>query len=401
MAGKPGIMTAPRNLRPVPLEPLTASPLVSVLMPVHNYAAYLAKAIRSVLEQTYEVFELIVCDDGSTDNSLEIARVFAGQDSRVRIVEKSNGGHASALNAAWLESRGEIICLLDPDDLYTPVKLERVVGRFLERPQVGLIVHSMVIIDEEAKPADTIPFLGRFEEGWIAPKILDRGGRWRFMPSSGLCFRRDAAVDCMPIPEQEFRCNAESFLFTILPLFTGVSFIQEVLSCYRIHGANMTGEFAVNLKTLRYRQECLNLPNRTVNERLRRMGFSERLDLDRNLDLEILRLEIRMLAGENWNDLFAHYRHVMGMVLRDDIYGPLDKFLIVLSHAIALVLNLPARQWLLNHLVSPSPIKRRVQRIMRSGMLGSGARLGSIALANLTPERPLPQSGLPGQNSGL
>ena len=369
-------------------------------MPVHNYAAYLPKAIRSVLEQTYEFFELVICDDGSTDTSLEIAREFARQDARLRIVEKSNGGHASALNAAWLVSQGEIICLLDPDDLYTPVKLEQVVNRFMEKPDAGLIVHSMVIIDDAGRPADRIPFLGKFEEGWIGQKILDRGGRWRFMPSSGLCFRREAAIDCMPIPESDFRCNAESFLFTILPLFTGVSFLREVLSFYRIHGCNMTGEFAVNLHTLRYRNECLNLPNRAVNERLSCMGFSERLDLDRNLDVEIVRLEIGMLSGERPVNLIARYQRVMGMVLRDDIYSPLDKSLVILSHAIALMLTIPARQWLLNCLVSPSPIKRRVQRIMRSGMPGSEAPLGSITVADFTPG-PLTRPGVSDSTPGL
>src|SRR4051794_28949507 len=106
-------MAAEPKLRPIALKPLGRQPLVSVLIPLYNYDRFVARCISSVLEQSYRNLELIICDDGSTDDSLAIARQFAALDSRVRVIAKANGGQASALNAAYQEHRGQIICILD------------------------------------------------------------------------------------------------------------------------------------------------------------------------------------------------------------------------------------------------------------------------------------------------
>jgi hypothetical protein len=371
----------PSLLKPVRLGPLGQQPLVSVLMPVYNYAAYLPQALESLVEQTYEHFEVIVCDDGSTDESLALARRYSTRDPRIRVIPKHNGGQASALNAAYEASCGEILCILDPDDFYGPRKIARVVRQLQDRPDAGVIVHSMVLVDRDGNPSEAIPFLGRFEEGWIAEKLIRRGGRWRFMPSSALSFRREAGARCMPIPETHFRGNAEAFLFTLLPLFTPVSYIAEPLSCYRVHGSNMTGDFVINLKTLRYWDHCMRLPNITVNQRLSEMGLETQLDLSRNLDVAIVAFKLSMLEGRGLRDLWARYAAVVRLLLYDDIYRPLDKLLVIVTHGIAMGLSVPRRQWLFNQFASPSPMKKRIQRIMRrcAGMLGS---IGSDDIAS-------------------
>src|SRR5438132_1625714 len=114
MAELTGMCTG--KLSPVFLPPLPQRPLVSVLVANYNYGAYVGQAIESVLGQTYGDFEVIVCDDGSTDNSCEVIGRYVRQDPRVKLVRKANGGMASSWNVAYRHSRGEVLCPLDSDD---------------------------------------------------------------------------------------------------------------------------------------------------------------------------------------------------------------------------------------------------------------------------------------------
>lgn len=90
-------------------------------MPLYNHEAFVGEAIESALRQTFSDFELVICDDGSTDGSLQVASSF--KDPRIRIISKENGGTASALNTCLLASTGRLICWLSADDLFEPQKL--------------------------------------------------------------------------------------------------------------------------------------------------------------------------------------------------------------------------------------------------------------------------------------
>ncbi|PLX70670.1 MAG: hypothetical protein C0602_03940 [Denitrovibrio sp.] len=100
--------------------------LISVILNNYNYSRYIAEAITSVLEQSYANFELIIVDDGSTDNSKEIIEQFAKKDSRIKLCFKENGGQASAFNAGYEAAKGDIICFLDSDDYFAPEKLAEI-----------------------------------------------------------------------------------------------------------------------------------------------------------------------------------------------------------------------------------------------------------------------------------
>ena len=93
------------------------TPLVSVIVNNYNYGHFLSEAIDSALAQTYTRTEVIVVDDGSTDDSSEI---IAGYGDRIIPVLKENGGQASAFNAGFAKSRGDVICFLDADDYLFP-----------------------------------------------------------------------------------------------------------------------------------------------------------------------------------------------------------------------------------------------------------------------------------------
>ena len=216
-------------------------PLISVLIVNYNYAHFLGTAIDSVLNSTYDRYEIVVCDDGSSDDSPEIIKRYAREHpDKIRYRLKENGGVASALNAAFAMARGDIIALLDADDYFAPNKLERVAREFTEHPDVGLVVHQMVKFVEPGEMTGLIPQFGGLDSGWLRDKLLATGGHWSFAPASGLVLSRAAAEAVFPIPEDRFRSEADSYIFTQAPMFWPVGAISEPLSYYRQHSSNLT-----------------------------------------------------------------------------------------------------------------------------------------------------------------
>src|SRR5690349_10342119 len=100
-----------------------SQPPVSVVVPTHNRARTLGRTIESVLAQTYPSVELVIVDDGSSDDTGEVIARGWGADARVRYLKKPNGGPASARNFGFRAARGEYVALLDSDDTWHPWKL--------------------------------------------------------------------------------------------------------------------------------------------------------------------------------------------------------------------------------------------------------------------------------------
>ncbi|MGI8640394.1 MAG: glycosyltransferase family 2 protein [Pyrinomonadaceae bacterium] len=99
--------------------------LVSVVIPAYNAAKTLEATVRSVFEQTVQDFEIIIIDDGSKDNTVEVAQSIAEQDSRVKVLSQPNGGASAARNTGIKAGKGKYVAFLDADDLWLPHKLER------------------------------------------------------------------------------------------------------------------------------------------------------------------------------------------------------------------------------------------------------------------------------------
>ncbi len=125
----------------------------SVVMPVYNVEQFVADAIRSVLNQTYPHFELIIIDDCSPDNSVAICQSFT--DSRIKIIShKSNKGLAASRNTGIRAACGDFIAFLDSDDLWHPEKLERHLCHLELNPGVGLSFSRSAFIDYQGNPTD-------------------------------------------------------------------------------------------------------------------------------------------------------------------------------------------------------------------------------------------------------
>jgi glycosyltransferase involved in cell wall biosynthesis len=127
----------------------TKSPLVSVIIPAYNAAAFIRQTLESVLAQTYQNLEVLVVDDGSQDQTAEIVTNFTAQDKRVKLFRQSNAGVAAARNFAIAQSRGAYIAPIDADDIWYPQKLEKQVECLNQADaKVGLVYTWSVYIDE-------------------------------------------------------------------------------------------------------------------------------------------------------------------------------------------------------------------------------------------------------------
>ncbi|MBI3160119.1 MAG: glycosyltransferase family 2 protein [Chloroflexi bacterium] len=147
-------------------------PLISVVMPAFNAAAFIGDAIQSALAQTYLRLEVIVVDDGSTDGTAQIVRDFA---ERVALIQKSHQGIAKTRNAAIAAAGGEMLAFLDADDLWLPEKLERQTSYLFSNPQLDMVFSA---VRQFADPRGTVRLDPRYEtmQGKLASTMLIRRG---------------------------------------------------------------------------------------------------------------------------------------------------------------------------------------------------------------------------------
>lgn len=127
--------------------------LFSVIVPTYKAQKYIAKTIKSVLAQTYPHFELIIVDDESPDQSVEICRQF--QDPRLKIISQKNRGLAGARNTGIRHSQGDYLAFLDADDLWLPEKLEKHLQHLESSSQVGISFSRSEFIDSEDRSIGT------------------------------------------------------------------------------------------------------------------------------------------------------------------------------------------------------------------------------------------------------
>lgn len=207
---------------------------ISIIINNYNYAAYLDKAVESALAQTHSAREIIVVDDGSTDDSVSIIQGFGG---RIKAVLKQNGGQASAFNAGFAVSSGDVIIFLDADDVLHPEALSKLILWW--RQGCSRAHWRMPVIDRGGNPTGHfVPSQGeKMAAGDWLPKYLVNG-QTASAPTSGNAFAREFLARIMPMPEPSFRICADGYLLRASFFAAPIIAIDEPLSCYRIHGRN-------------------------------------------------------------------------------------------------------------------------------------------------------------------
>jgi glycosyltransferase involved in cell wall biosynthesis len=226
------------KLVPLALKSFPQKPSVSVLITCFNYGAYVGQAIDSALAQTYPPSEIIVSDDASQDNSCEVVESYISRGYNIRLLRNPHGGMAANLNAAYRNSNGDVICLLDADDTFLPGKVEAIVNAFRSHPQAGFAIHRASLVDNQKRQRGMYPLLSALPSGDCAQCTYDNAGILMGLPpTTNLALRREIAEQIFPIPV-EYTGYAEQMIHRLAPLMTELCAVDEPLARWRLHGQN-------------------------------------------------------------------------------------------------------------------------------------------------------------------
>lgn len=207
---------------------------VSVVIPTYNYGRFIVEAIESALRQTLPPYEIIVVDDGSTDDTAEVVARFG---ERVRYIRQENAGVSAARNRGVAESRGDYIAFLDADDIWEPTKLEKQIAKFAEDPEIGLVHCGMREFDAETGKTVALHLEGG--EGWVADEIALWERPIVIGPGGTIVVSRSAIETVGGFDTRLKNGEDWEFCFRVASKYK-VGFVREPLVDYRNHGVNAT-----------------------------------------------------------------------------------------------------------------------------------------------------------------
>ena len=238
-----GSITSIRHEREVPPfkseSAITENPLVSIVINNYNYGRFLEDAIKSALNQTYPHTEVVVVDDGSTDDSRDVIERYA---DRVLPIFKENGGQASAFNTGFAHCHGDIVIFLDSDDFLLAHIAAEVAGVFQQEPKTAKVQYRLMLVDSDGKPMglQTPPAELQMPDGDLRHQILRFPDDVRTPPTSGNAFSAATLRHILPTPEpQHDSVGADLYLFNVAPLYGLIKSLASPGGCYRVHGANL------------------------------------------------------------------------------------------------------------------------------------------------------------------
>ena len=229
----------------------TSRPLVSVIIPAYNVENYLAQTIHSVLQQTYQAFEIIIVNDGSTDNTLALSQKLAEGDARINIISQANSKQGKTRNTGVLAAKGEIIAFLDGDDIWFPNKLELQLS-VLEQQDVDLVFSDgFICLNNDLN--------SREHTFQITQKVFDRKDlelfyRQNQVPTSTVLCTKAAFEKAGGFDEEPEVQNCEDYLLWVRMIDKGVRMygLDENLILYRVHPTSSTATRTNQLRPLSF-----------------------------------------------------------------------------------------------------------------------------------------------------
>jgi glycosyltransferase involved in cell wall biosynthesis len=228
---------------------------ITVLMPAYNAGRYVAEAIESVLRQTHSAFELVIVDDGSSDDTLAAARRFEPLDPRVRVVAQANSGIANTMNAALAGIRTEWVACMHADDVMLPDRLERQVAFVRENPDVAVVSGLVVMIDDAGRE------IGRSRSHLTtrdAVRTAVAAGECVAFNHPATMFRR-SVVDAVGRYRQAFWPAEDTELWNRVAGAGHLVLVQpEFLLKYRVHGASASmSRSRLMVQKLAWMEKCM------------------------------------------------------------------------------------------------------------------------------------------------
>ncbi len=225
--------------------------LVSIVIPCYNQARFLGEAVESVLAQTHPHFEIVVVDDGSSDNTSEVAARYP----KVSLIRQKNQGLSNARNAGLRQSKGDFIVFLDADDRLLPKALEIGLKHLVAHPEWAFVSGRCALIASDGSPLHSVeqPY---FEKDHYAEMLRDN----YIWPPSVVLYRR-TVFDTVPGFDTSLSGSADYGIYLQIAGRFPVGCHPHVISEYRQHTTNMSQNFGLMLKdalnALRSNWDCV------------------------------------------------------------------------------------------------------------------------------------------------
>lgn len=269
-------------------------PLVSVVVPTYNQAPYLEEAINSARNQTYPHVEIVIVNDGSTDNSAEILKDLAAKDSRIRYFNQKNQGFAVATNKAIEESKGEYIVHLDSDDVYEPEKIQKQLEMLQKDSTIDLVYTAIQVIDSEGNPLMQMRGSEMDHDTFFA-QMLFRS----IMPNPTTIMGKRVCFLNVPYREKYKRSVDYDRVLRLAEKYR-FKYLDLPLTRWRRHERNLTNELE------KYKAEQLDILKGYKVDDL--MGYVDKAKL--NVDEKILLKGNILYNIEKWKDAFEKFRQL-------------------------------------------------------------------------------------------
>ncbi len=226
---------------------MTADRLVTIVINNYNYGRFLERSVTSALRQTYRAVEVIVVDDGSTDNSAAILAAFHG---RCKVVAQPNLGQGGAYNAGFAASRGEAVLFLDADDALYPDAIATAMAAW--RDDVAKVQFYLDVVDADERPLGrrkpNLAFTPGKEES-----LVRYYGYYPSPAASGNLYARRVLERILPMDAARWRKGADGYTVALAALYGPIVSIDRSLGLYRAHGGNQSETGGITVALLRRR----------------------------------------------------------------------------------------------------------------------------------------------------
>ncbi|MCK5345215.1 MAG: glycosyltransferase, partial [Candidatus Heimdallarchaeota archaeon] len=208
----------------------TPSPLVSVIIPTYNSERFIVSAVDSVLAQTYKKIEIIVVDDGSTDQTSNKLKPYL---HKIKYIKKQNGGASSARNKGIINSCGEYIAFLDADDLWRKEKVEKQISIFAKNPDIGLVYCDSATFDGNGVIHPSLKKIVETPTGEVMMDMVIHN----FLNNSSVLVKK-SCFDIVGLWNEKLINGNDYDMWLRVAAHTKFDFVDQVLveTCYHSHG---------------------------------------------------------------------------------------------------------------------------------------------------------------------
>jgi glycosyltransferase involved in cell wall biosynthesis len=243
----------------------------SIIINTYNYGRFVEQAIESALSVDYRNKEVIVVDDGSIDDSRDVIEAFG---DRVIPLFTANAGQATAANAGFERSTGDVVIFLDADDVLLPTVAQQIIAVW--RPGVAKVQYSMIYVDAVLRPLGRQwpAYTAKHTPEWAARSMRETGN-YLSPPTSGNAWSRDFLKEVFPVPTRDQGLHwIDMYLHMLAPFFGEVISLNSPQCLYRRHGENDSGSARVHEYLARYPRLMtqVEITKRLGDELLQRKG---------------------------------------------------------------------------------------------------------------------------------